>query len=89
MMCLCLISRRMSLVLDVLENLDEKMTLEQFADYVKTAFDVPAVRFVGDPTTEIHKVAVLGGDGNKYIRCRKTERGRRVCDRRPLLSCCP
>jgi len=48
-------------------KLNKKMTLEQFADYVKTAFNVPAVRFVGDPMKEIKKVAVLGGDGNKYI----------------------
>ena len=43
------------------------MTLEQFADRVKEVFDVPAVRFVGNPTKIIKKVAVLGGDGNKYI----------------------
>lgn len=47
--------------------LPEKMTLDQFTTYVKTVFDVPALRFVGDPKTEIKKVAVLGGDGNKYI----------------------
>jgi len=45
----------------------EKTTLAQFAEVVKTAFDVPALRFVGDPNKEIRKVAVLGGDGNKYI----------------------
>lgn len=47
--------------------LPEKMTLDQFATHVKNVFDVPALRFVGDPKTEIKKVAVLGGDGNKYI----------------------
>ena len=47
--------------------LKEKMTLAQFAEHVKIAFNVPAVRVVGNPTTEIKKVAVLGGDGNKYI----------------------
>lgn len=49
-------------------KLDQKMTLEQFAERVKDAFNVPAVRVVGNPMTEINKVAVLGGDGNKYIR---------------------
>ena len=48
-------------------KLEEKMTLAQFAEHVKNVFDVPAVRFVGDPNKEIRKVAVLGGDGNKYI----------------------
>lgn len=52
-------------------KLNEKMTLEQFADYVKTVFNVPAVRFVGNPMKEIKKVAVLGGDGNKYIHAAK------------------
>lgn len=48
-------------------KLEEKTTLAQFAELVKVAFDVPALRFVGDPNKEILKVAVLGGDGNKYI----------------------
>jgi dinuclear metal center YbgI/SA1388 family protein len=47
--------------------LQEKTTLAQFAELVKIIFDVPALRFVGDPNKEIRKVAVLGGDGNKYI----------------------
>ena len=36
-------------------KLDEQMTLEQFADRVKEAFNVPAVRFVGNPTKMIKK----------------------------------
>ncbi|MBO0586521.1 Nif3-like dinuclear metal center hexameric protein [Sporosarcina sp. E16_8] len=48
-------------------KLREKTTLGQFAELVKETFDVPALRFVGDPDKEIQKVAVLGGDGNKYI----------------------
>ena len=47
--------------------LPEKMTLDEFATHVKNVFNVPALRFVGDLTKEIRKVAVLGGDGNKYI----------------------
>lgn len=48
-------------------KLREAMTLAQFAEYVKSAFNVPAARFVGNPSALIRKVAVLGGDGNKYI----------------------
>ena len=48
-------------------KLDEQVTLEQFVERVKEVFNVPAVRFVGSPTKIIKKVAVLGGDGNKYI----------------------
>lgn len=48
-------------------KLNESMTLEEFAEHVKIAFNVPAIRFVGNPISKISKVAVLGGDGNKYI----------------------
>ncbi|AXH98990.1 Nif3-like dinuclear metal center hexameric protein [Sporosarcina sp. PTS2304] len=49
----------------------ESLTLQQFAEHVKQAFGVPALRFVGDPKTLVRKVAVLGGDGNKYISAAK------------------
>lgn len=49
----------------------QEMSLEQFATHVKEVFNVPALRFVGDPKTLIRKVAVLGGDGNKYIAAAK------------------
>ena len=52
-------------------KLPEEMTLKEFAGHVKEAFGVPALRFVGDPDTKIRKVAVLGGDGNKYIHAAK------------------
>lgn len=45
----------------------EEMTLEEFANKVKIALDVPTVRVVGDLNSKVKKVAVLGGDGNKYI----------------------
>ncbi|MFZ3588180.1 Nif3-like dinuclear metal center hexameric protein [Bacillus sp. DJP31] len=47
--------------------LKEEMTLEQFSQFVKKTLDVDGVRIVGDLTKKIKKVAVLGGDGNKYI----------------------
>lgn len=48
-------------------RLAEPMTLAQFAEHVKEALDVPAVRIVGSKDAIISKVAVVGGDGNKYI----------------------
>lgn len=48
-------------------TLSEPMRLEQFAKYVKEAFNVPFVRMVGDADKQVKKVAVIGGDGNKYI----------------------
>lgn len=44
----------------------EETTLEGFAEVVKKALDVKAVRVVGKLDTKVKKVAVLGGDGNKY-----------------------
>lgn len=43
-------------------------SLDQFAERVKTAFDVPFIRMVGDGAKPIRKVAVLGGSGSRYIR---------------------
>nr|WP_295969418.1 Nif3-like dinuclear metal center hexameric protein [uncultured Bacillus sp.] len=44
-----------------------EMTLQEFAEVVKKALDVPVVRVVGDLSATVKKAAVLGGDGNKYI----------------------
>ncbi|ANB61225.1 Nif3-like dinuclear metal center hexameric protein [Anoxybacteroides amylolyticum] len=48
--------------------LPEEMTLRAFAEHVKKALDVQAVRVVGDLQDKVKRVAVIGGDGNKYIR---------------------
>ncbi len=45
----------------------QEMTLGEFANVVKKELDVPTVRVVGDLQSMVRKVAVLGGDGNKYI----------------------
>lgn len=42
-------------------------TLRTFAEVVKEALEVPTVRVVGNMDVKIKKVAVLGGDGNKYF----------------------
>lgn len=51
--------------------LEKDMTLEEFAAHVKQQLQVPAVRVVGDLQQKIRKVAVLGGDGNKYVSAAK------------------
>jgi dinuclear metal center YbgI/SA1388 family protein len=48
-------------------RLPKPMTLRAFAEHVRTVFGVQNLRFVGDESREINKVAVLGGDGNKYV----------------------
>ncbi len=48
-------------------KLEQEVTLQQFAEFVKQAFDVKQVRVVGNLDGKIKKVAVLGGDGNKYV----------------------
>lgn len=45
----------------------EEMTLRQFAEHVKKTLDVKGVRVVGNLEAPVKKVAVLGGDGNKYF----------------------
>ncbi|WP_110111367.1 Nif3-like dinuclear metal center hexameric protein [Bacillus sp. CGMCC 1.16541] len=48
-------------------QLEHEMTLREFAQHVKKCLDVDGVRVVGDLDDKVRKVAVLGGDGNKYI----------------------
>lgn len=48
-------------------KLKNDMSLRDFAEFVKERLSVPAVRAVGDLHAKVRKVAVLGGDGNKYI----------------------
>lgn len=54
-------------------KLQEPMSLASFAELVKKNLRVPALRFVGNPEKEIETVAVLGGDGNKYITAAKRQ----------------
>lgn len=51
--------------------LKEEMSLQEFANYVKYCLDVPTVRVIGNLSDRVKKVAVLGGDGNKYITAAK------------------
>jgi dinuclear metal center YbgI/SA1388 family protein len=44
----------------------KEMTLQEFSDHVKKVFGVNGVRVVGNLQATVKKVAVLGGDGNKY-----------------------
>lgn len=48
-------------------NLESEMTLEQFAEHVKQSLSVNNVRVTGNLNNKVKKVAVLGGDGNKYM----------------------
>jgi dinuclear metal center YbgI/SA1388 family protein len=48
-------------------KLEKELTLEEFAQHVKKTFDVPFCRVVGPLEKKVKKIAVLGGDGNKYM----------------------
>ncbi|MDR4888967.1 Nif3-like dinuclear metal center hexameric protein [Fredinandcohnia sp. QZ13] len=47
--------------------LQHEMTLQQFAEHVKDKLEVDGIRVVGSLADKVKKVAVLGGDGNKYV----------------------
>ena len=49
-------------------SVSEVMTLREYAEYVKQALDVTSVRVIGDMDAIVKKVAVLGGDGDKFVR---------------------
>lgn len=44
-------------------NLKEEMSVEQFSEYVKERLQISHLRFCGDPTKKVKKVAVCGGSG--------------------------
>ncbi len=48
-------------------ELKEEMSLRDFALFTKEVLDSSGVRIVGDLDEKVKKVAVLGGDGNKYF----------------------
>ncbi len=48
-------------------KLPSKMSLKEFAQHTKNTLEVDNVRVVGNLETVVEKVAVVGGDGNKYI----------------------
>ncbi|WP_421379899.1 Nif3-like dinuclear metal center hexameric protein [Bacillus salacetis] len=52
-------------------KLDSPMSLKEFAAYAKEKLNVENVRVTGTLTDSIQKVAVLGGDGNKFIHSAK------------------
>jgi len=49
--------------------LSEKMTLSQLAEHVKTALNLPSLRYSGDTNKLIKKIGICGGDGSgsRYI----------------------
>ncbi|MCP8967153.1 Nif3-like dinuclear metal center hexameric protein [Ectobacillus ponti] len=49
-------------------RLPREMTLQEFAEHVKRTLDVKGVRVVGNLGDTVRKVAVVGGDGNKYVK---------------------
>lgn len=48
-------------------KLHQEITLKEFAEHIKQVLDVPFCRVVGPLDAKVKKVAVLGGDGNKYV----------------------
>ncbi|SER17478.1 dinuclear metal center protein, YbgI/SA1388 family [Gracilibacillus ureilyticus] len=48
-------------------EIEEERNLADYAEHVKKVFQLPFVRFVGDPYKVVRRVAVLGGSGKGYI----------------------
>ncbi|HZG55877.1 Nif3-like dinuclear metal center hexameric protein [Paenibacillus sp.] len=49
-------------------TLPRTMELRAFAEHAKAAFGVPTLRYVGEPSAPIRKVAVLGGSGRSFVK---------------------
>ncbi|MED1863431.1 Nif3-like dinuclear metal center hexameric protein [Fictibacillus nanhaiensis] len=48
-------------------KLPKAMDLQEFVDHVKNVFGISSLRVIQGKKSKINKVAVVGGDGNKYI----------------------
>ncbi|MFD2925993.1 Nif3-like dinuclear metal center hexameric protein [Halobacillus naozhouensis] len=48
-------------------TLSKELTLSELCHVVKQQYDIPALRYVGNPDQLIKTVAILGGSGEKYI----------------------
>ncbi|MBC1293100.1 Nif3-like dinuclear metal center hexameric protein [Listeria booriae] len=48
-------------------NLPKAMEMHNFIAYVKEKLSMSNVRVIGDLTTPVRKVGIIGGDGNKFI----------------------
>jgi dinuclear metal center YbgI/SA1388 family protein len=56
-----------SLGLGRIGYLEKEMSLKDFSIYVKEKLKLDGVRMIGEENSTVRKVAVLGGDGNKFI----------------------
>lgn len=48
-------------------NLEQEVTLEELAKLVKERYEVEHLRYVGDLSKKVQRVAILGGSGDKSI----------------------
>lgn len=49
-------------------KLPEQQLLSEFVKAVKIAYEIPAIRLVGNPNSLVSKVAVLGGSGRDFVK---------------------
>lgn len=54
-------------------QLEEEMTLEQFASYLKERFHLEGLKVTGNLTSKVKNVAIVGGSGEKYIHAAKKQ----------------
>ncbi|MFC7320903.1 Nif3-like dinuclear metal center hexameric protein [Halobacillus campisalis] len=47
-------------------DLSSEMTLHTLCELVKEKYQVPKLRFIGEPDQKVRRVALLGGSGEKY-----------------------
>ncbi|KZE68404.1 Nif3-like dinuclear metal center hexameric protein [Fictibacillus phosphorivorans] len=62
-----LLNRGNELGIGKIGKLPKEMNLQEFVDHVKKVFQISNVRVIKGNKSFIKKVAVVGGDGNKYI----------------------
>lgn len=53
--------------LGVIGHLPQEMTFGELLEHIKTRFDAPILRYVGDPNQAIRTLALCGGAGSEFI----------------------
>ncbi|WP_353462117.1 Nif3-like dinuclear metal center hexameric protein [Mammaliicoccus sciuri] len=66
-------SRTSSVGLGIIGELNETQSVNEFVQNYKQKLAIPAVRFIGDQSTQIKRVAIVGGAGIEYANLAKAQ----------------
>eukprot|EP00102_Acyrthosiphon_pisum_P017400 XP_008188763.1 PREDICTED: GTP cyclohydrolase 1 type 2 homolog [Acyrthosiphon pisum] len=66
-------SRSSSVGLGIIGELNETQSVNEFVQNYKEKLAIPAVRFIGDQSAQIKRIAIVGGAGIEYANLAKAQ----------------